>query len=103
LIQVLKSSIFLLSCNSDTADGGKEGEKAAEGSPGLVCQSFLERQGRRIMWAGISGDEGNSFPGSVELREIGACEATQERSLLEVRVAEHDSVRERGFDEGDGF
>ena len=94
---------FCIPCNSDTADGGKEGEKAAGGSPGLVCQSFLERQGRRIMWAGISGDEGNSFPGSVELREIGACEATQERSLLEVRVAEHDSVRERGFDEGDGF
>jgi hypothetical protein len=56
-----------------------------------------------MMWAVISGDEGNSSPGSVDLKEIGACETTQERRLLAVRVAEHDSVRERGFDEGDGF
>jgi hypothetical protein len=37
---------------------------------------FWSDKGRRTVGAGISGNEGNSSPGSIDLKEIGACETT---------------------------
>ena len=90
-------------CNSDTTEGWREGGGGAGRLRAGLGKALGSDQGKTMMWGGISG-----------IKETGVSRLTRpegDRSRQSsqgaegwrgIRGAEHDAMRERGFDEGDG-